>query len=371
MKLTLDDILKASQGKLVNPDALASTGGASSVSANRIAPLGESRAGDLAFLFSKAFAGELPKCQASVLIVGPPFVQPIQKSGLPLWNRIPIIESPDPYLAMARLSERIALGYSTIAHLPEELPREAPAEIHPSAVVDPTAELGAGVVIGPNCVIEAGVKIGRGTLLYPGCVIGPGVEVGEDCVFFARVTLYEWTRIGSRVRLHAGVVLGSDGFGYSPIKSDQGITGHQKIYHMGRVVVGDDVEIGANSCADRGTFGDTRIDREAKLDNLVHIGHNSHVERGAIICGGTCLAGNAHVGKFAYVGGLSGITNHVHVGDGAQVGALALVTKDVPPGGTAVGNPQREYREHFKAHAMLSKLLSDRSAARRAEREKD
>jgi UDP-3-O-[3-hydroxymyristoyl] glucosamine N-acyltransferase len=155
-------------------------------------------------------------------------------------------------------------------------------------------------------------------------------------------------------------VIGSDGFGYAPKKQGSQVTGHQKIYHLGRVVVGDDVEMGANCCVDRSTLGETRIEKNSKLDNLVHLGHNSYLGEGAVICGGTCLAGNARVGKYAYVGGLTGIGNHVHVGDGATVGALTMVTKDVQAGGTAVGNPQRDRREHFRAHALLSRLLEER-----------
>jgi UDP-3-O-[3-hydroxymyristoyl] glucosamine N-acyltransferase len=172
--------------------------------------------------------------------------------------------------------------------------------------------------------------------------------------------LYEATQLGNRVRIHSGSVLGSDGFGYAP-KIDQGqVSGHQKIYHLGRVVLEDEVEVGANSCVDRGTFGETRIGKFSKLDNLVHIGHNAKLDEGVIVCGGTCLAGNASVGKYAYIGGLTGIGNHVHVGDRAKVGALSMVTKDVVSGSTVVGNPQRESKEHFRAHALLSRLLAER-----------
>jgi UDP-3-O-[3-hydroxymyristoyl] glucosamine N-acyltransferase len=265
---------------------------------------------------------------------------------------------------MALLSEKFAGALSTVAHPPGA--SRGDSRIHASAVIHASAKIAAGVQVGAHCVIEAEARIGAGSVLYPGCYVGPSCSLGEDCVLFPGVTLYEWTELGKRVRIHAGAVLGSDGFGYAPVKAPgaeggkPGVVGHQKIYHLGRVVVGDDVEIGANSCVDRSTFGETRIDRNSKLDNLVHLGHNARLEEGAIVCGGTCLAGNASVGKYAYVGGLTGVANQVHVGDGASVGALTLVTKDVPPGSTAVGNPQREYREHFKAHATLSRLVKSR-----------
>jgi UDP-3-O-[3-hydroxymyristoyl] glucosamine N-acyltransferase len=232
--------------------------------------------------------------------------------------------------------------------------------VHPTAVVDPTAQLGEGVVIGAYCVVERGRRIGAWSTLYPGCFVGPNCQIGESTVLFPKVTVYENTEIGNRVRIHSGAVLGSDGFGYAPHRQGKTMMGHVKIYHLGQVVIEDDVEIGANGCVDRATFGQTRIGKGSKLDNLVHIGHNSTVGEGAIICGGTCLAGNVVLGRFVTIGGLTGITNHVHVQDGASVGAVSLVTKDVAPGGTAVGNPQRDYREHFKAHALLSRLLEER-----------
>jgi UDP-3-O-[3-hydroxymyristoyl] glucosamine N-acyltransferase len=123
------------------------------------------------------------------------------------------------------------------------------------------------------------------------------------------------------------------------------------------VVVGDDVEIGANCTIDRSTFGETRLARGVKLDNQVHVGHNCEIGEGTVIAGATALAGGVKFGRYAICGGLTGVANRVEVGDGASIGALALVTKDIPPGGTAVGNPQREYHEHFRAHALLTRLV--------------
>ena len=223
-----------------------------------------------------------------------------------------------------------------------------------------TAVLGAGVTLGAHCVVEDRAQIGAGSILYPSCYIGKGASLGKNCVLFPGVTLYEWTQLGDRVRIHAGTVLGADGFGYAPRKEGGRVQGHQKIYHLGRVVVGNDVEMGAQCAVDRGTLGETRIESHVKLDNFVHLGHNSRLDEGAIICGGTCLAGNSSVGKYAYVGGLVGVTNHVHIGDRANVCALTLVSKDVQAGEVVGGNPQRSHAEHFRAHALLNKLLTDR-----------
>jgi UDP-3-O-[3-hydroxymyristoyl] glucosamine N-acyltransferase len=266
--------------------------------------------------------------------------------------------------------EQFAARASSVAHLPVRDP-EGPSEVHATAVIHPTAVLGAGTQIGPHCVIEAGVRIGAGTVLYAGCFVGPGCQVGESCVLFPRVTLYEWTELGNRVRIHSGAVLGSDGFGYAPDRQGGRVVGHRKIHHLGRVQVGDDVEIGANSCVDRGTLSDTVIGANAKVDNLVHIGHNARLDEGAVICGGTCLAGNASVGKYAYVGGLTGISNNVHVGDGAIVGAVSFVSRDVAPGSTAAGNPQREVRDHLRAHALLGRLIEGRVRERPSARSEE
>jgi UDP-3-O-[3-hydroxymyristoyl] glucosamine N-acyltransferase len=267
-----------------------------------------------------------------------------------------VVACPDPYLAMALLSADFARELSTLSHSK----RPEISSIHPTAVIHPSVQLGKQITVAAHCVVDEGSKIGDGSVLYPGVVIGPRVTVGEDSVFFPGVVIYENCEIGNRVRIHGNSVIGADGFGYAPKKSAQGMEGHQKIYHLGRVVVGDDVEIGASSTVDRSTLGDTVIEKHAKIDNQVQIGHNAHVGEGAIICGGSALAGRARLGRYAVVGGLTGVTNAVTVGDGASVAALSLVTRDVAPGSTAVGNPQREYAEHFRAHAALNRLVSER-----------
>jgi UDP-3-O-[3-hydroxymyristoyl] glucosamine N-acyltransferase len=370
MSFSVSDIVSWTGGRLVNAAAPASLAGSSSglsegqlsaIRVERAVPLAGSSASDLAFFFAKAYQKELPSAAPGILITGEPFVQPLQASGLPLWNRSAIVACADPYLAMAILSGKFAAKLSSVAHckwdaaIPEFLDEP---QVHASAIVHAEAVLGRGVVVGAHCVVESGARIGAGTVLYPGCFVGPDCVIGENCVLFPRVTLYEWTHLGNRVRIHAGGVIGSDGFGYAPKREGKQVVGHQKIYHLGKVVIGDDVEIGANSCVDRGTFGETRLENNVKLDNQVHIGHNAFLDEGAVVCGGTCLAGRASVGKYAYVGGLTGIANDVHVGDGASIGAMTLLSKDVPPGSTALGNPQREFREHFKAHAMLNRLVT-------------
>jgi UDP-3-O-[3-hydroxymyristoyl] glucosamine N-acyltransferase len=332
--------------------------------------LGTSKETDLAFFFNRAYQHELPGARPGVLITGEAFVKPLEAAGLPSWKTTAVVACADPYLAMAILSEKFAAKLSTVTHEAAEVAAEAAEsggkpQIHPTAVVHPTAEVGSGVKIGAHAVVEEGSKLGSGTVIYPGCYVGPGCVLGEQCVLFPNVVLYEWTQLGNRVRIHSNSTLGSDGFGYAPRPG-----GHQKIYHLGRVVVGDDVEIGANTSIDRGTIADTRIGKMAKIDNQVQVGHNATVDDGAILCGSIAVAGNASVGKFVYVGGLTGITNHVHVGDGAKVGAMSLLTKDVAPGEIVAGSPQRTHKEHFKVHAWLSRMAQAGKAGR-GKREKE
>ncbi len=358
LSFSVQEILECVKGRIVNLTELG--GQLPEIQICRPASLGTSRLNEIAFFFSKAFAHELSSALPGVLITGEPFVPFLEQAHLPFWKQAAVIACHDPYLAMALISEKFVPHLSSVGHIPQEIRAHAAPQIHSSAVVGSFVELGDGVILGAQCVIESHSRIGAGTVLYPGCFIGSHSILGESCVLFPRVTLYEGTQLGNRVRLHSGAVIGSDGFGYAPKRENREIVGHQKIYHLGHVILGDDVEIGANSCVDRGTLGNTRIEKQVKLDNLVHIGHNSHLAEGAVICGGTCLAGNASVGKYAYVGGLTGIGNQVHVGDGATVGALTMVTKDIPPRGTAVGNPQRNDKEHFRAHALLNRLLAER-----------
>lgn len=353
MPFSLAQILEWTGGEWVNPGIPHED--AHSIDVVRPSVIAHAKKENIVFFFSKDYQKDLLLSQPGVLLTAPPFVDPLRESGLPLWKNTAIVSCVDPYFAMARVTDHMASELSTVAHqvYPEH------TEIHPSAVISATARVGHRVKIGAHCTVEDGAVLGEGVVLYPGVYIGPHVEIGEGTVLFPRVSVYEYAKIGARVRIHAGVVIGADGFGYAPRRSGRTVLGHQKIYHLGRVVIGDDVEIGANACVDRATFGETRVGNQAKIDNLVQVGHNAIIGEGTILCGSVAVAGSAELGKYVYVGGIAGITQ-VKIGDGAQIAALTLVSKDIPPGGTAVGNPQREHREHFKIHAMLNRLLEGR-----------
>ncbi len=235
------------------------------------------------------------------------------------------------------------------AFVPVE-PPPAPG-VHPSAVVDPTAELGEGVSVGASCVVGPLARLGDGVVLHPNVTIGRGVHVGEGTVLHPGVVAYNGIRIGERCVVHAGAVLGADGYGFDPTPN-----GWQKIPQCGTVVIEDDVEIGANTCIDRGRFGATRIARGAKLDNLVHIAHNVVVGEGALLIAQVGVAGSTKIGARAILAGQVGVNGHIEIGDGARIAAQAGVFGDVPPGADYLGWPARPRREALRNLALSQRL---------------
>lgn len=237
--------------------------------------------------------------------------------------------------------------------------------VHPSAVIDPTAKIGSGVSIGPGVVIGKESKIGDGCVLHPGVKIGNAVQIGVNTEIFPNVVIYDFTVVGDHCRLHAGVVLGADGFGYALKKQNGRPVGHEKIIHSGRVVVGNYVEIGANTTIDRGTFSDTTIADQVKIDNQVQIGHNCKIGYGSIICGKVGLSGSVIVGKFVVLAGDVGVGNKVVIGDGAQVGGGSKVGKDIPPGEAFMGYPARPVKDFYRLSALLQKMVKSESRDRK------
>jgi UDP-3-O-[3-hydroxymyristoyl] glucosamine N-acyltransferase len=229
--------------------------------------------------------------------------------------------------------------------------RHPTAIIDPSAHIDPGASIAAGVVIGPGCRVSAGVSIGVHCVLGRDVTIGPGSRLGP------RVHLGDRTVVGTNVILHTGVVLGCDGFAYRPNPDG---SGYVKLPHVGNVVVEDNVEIGANSCIDRGRFGPTRIGMGTKIDNLVQIAHNCQIGKHVIICGCTGIAGSVRIGDHAVVGGHVGIADNLTIGRNAKVGAKSAVMHSVPDNGYIAGVPALLGREAFKLVAYVRRMLADR-----------
>jgi len=252
-----------------------------------------------------------------------------------------IVVVQDPRLAFIRVSEVLCP------------PRPVQPGIHPTAVIGENVQLGRGVSVGPNVVIESGVKLGAETQLGAGVFLGEGVEIGSRCLLYPRVTVYPHVKIGDRVVLHAGAVLGSDGFGYLYAEGR-----HYKFPQLGGLIIEDDVEIGANTTVDRGSLGTTRIGQGTKIDNLVQVAHNVRIGRHSIIAAQTGISGSAEIGEFVTLAGQVGVADHVRIGDRAVIGAQAGIPtgKAVRKGSVMWGTPARPLAEFKRMYAHLSRL---------------
>jgi UDP-3-O-[3-hydroxymyristoyl] glucosamine N-acyltransferase len=251
----------------------------------------------------------------------------------------PALRTPNPYLALARaLAElhpaaRVAAG------------------MHPSAMVATDARVDAGASIGPLCVISSGAEIEAGTVLDAQVFVGANVRIGPDCRIFPHVTLREGTQLGARVMVHAGAVIGADGFGYARENAR-----YVKIPQIGRVVLEDDVEIGANVTIDRATLGATRIGRGTKIDTLVQIAHNVQVGEDTVIVAQVGIAGSSQIGSRVTLAGQVGVVDHVRIGDDVVVGAQAGVANDIPPRTVALGSPAVPHLEFKRQLAAMARL---------------
>ncbi len=295
----------------------------------RIRGIEEAGEGDLTFLANPKYRKKLETTEASAILVAR---DTTCKDKNLLWV-------DDPYRALGRL---LALFY------PEE---EEAAGIREYVSID------AGADVSPEAVVYPGVHIGRGArvearaVLYPGVFIGRDAVVGEGSILYPHVTLYRRCLIGRRVVLHAGVVVGSDGFGFAMPGQE-----NQKIPQVGYVQIDDDVEIGANTTIDRGTLGRTWIQRGVKIDNLVQIAHNVVIGERSVIVAQVGISGSTKLGRGVIIGGQAGLVGHIQLGDHVMVAARAGVHKDIPPNQIVAGAPHKPHREWLKLEATLSKL---------------
>jgi UDP-3-O-[3-hydroxymyristoyl] glucosamine N-acyltransferase len=297
---------------------------------------------DLSFIEDAKYLDRAAQCRAGAVLAGE-----FAAGGVPgLESTLLIVK--EPRLAFARAVALIADS------------GRRPGGVHATAVVDSTARMDAEVSIDAHAVIGRHVRIGARTRIGPGCVLFDDVELGEDCELIALVTIYSKTRLGRRVIVHAGAVLGSDGFGFA---KDEATGAYHKFPQIGRLEIGDDVEIGANCTIDRAALDATVIAAGAKLDNLVHVGHNVQIGRNVVISAQTGIAGSSVLEQNVIVAGQVGIADHVRIEEGAILGAQSGVPSSKVIRGKGVvfwGTPARPIREYLKELAALARLVKRR-----------
>ncbi|MBL29917.1 MAG: UDP-3-O-(3-hydroxymyristoyl)glucosamine N-acyltransferase [Flavobacteriaceae bacterium] len=255
----------------------------------------------------------------------------------------PIIFVDDADIAMGKLLEIFS---------PDNIP-VFENDVHQSAVIHPSAIISKDVKIGPFCYVGKNVKIGKGTILYPNVSVFDNSLIGDKCIFWSGTVIRENSVIGNSCIFHNNVSIGADGFGYRPSPEGKGLV---KIHHIGNVVIGNDVEIGANTCVDKATFDSTIIGDGSKIDNLVQIAHNSVMGKYCIMAGNSGLAGSVSLGDGVMIGGGASVKEHTKIGSGASVGAGSGVISDVKEGTTVLGYPAAEYRDMLKQWVAIKKL---------------
>ena len=299
----------------------------------RVGPLDRSGSDTISFAVSGRYAKELRDTGAGIVLV------PEALAAAPSGAAARVVVA-DSYRALVRV-----IG----ALFPAAEPTPG---VDPTARLGPGSVLGTDVVIGPCVILGRDVRIGARSRLGEGVSLGDGVVVGDDTRLDARVVCYAGSRVGSRVVVKAGTVIGGDGFGYLP-----GPQGHLRIPHVGGCIIEDEVEIGSNSCVDRGSVDDTVIGRGTKIDNLVQVGHNVRIGERCLLMAGVGVAGSTRVGDGAILAGHVGITDHLRIGAGARVAAKSAVFGDVEPGISISGHPARPHRQFLRAQAALYRLV--------------
>lgn len=300
-----------------------------------IAPLSAAEPRHLSFLDNAKYADAFAVTRAGACVI-----HPDAASRAP--EGMALLLSPKPYRSYALIVQRFYPARPAAAGVADG------AHVDPTAILAPDCEIAAGAVVG------ARAEIGAGAIIGPNAVIGEGVVIGAGTTVGANASLSHCL-IGARVEIHPGVRIGQRGFGFA-----MGAEGHVVLPQVGRVIVEDDVEIGANSCIDRGAGPDTVIGKGAKIDNLVMIAHNVQVGPGAVIVAQAGVAGSSSIGAFAVLAGQVGVAGHLKIGNGAQIGAQSGVMRDVEAGGSVLGSPAMPIKEHFRQLTALRMLIKQK-----------
>ncbi|WP_296817894.1 UDP-3-O-(3-hydroxymyristoyl)glucosamine N-acyltransferase [Brevundimonas sp.] len=322
--LTLAQLAKAGSADLVrgDPDAVIET----------VAPLALAGARGAAFLGDKRYRADLAATRAGAVFLAAPDAD-FAPAGVGL------LVTPTPQAAWSAAAARL----------------HPPRRLEPDQARHPSVELEEGVLIGPGVVIGEGVAIGARTRIGANVVIGPGVQIGRDCDIGPNVSL-GFCLIGDRVRIAAGAVIGEPGFGVAGHAS-----GLVDVVQLGRVVIQDRVSVGANSCIDRGAYGDTVVGEGTKIDNLVQVAHNVRIGRNCILAGHVGLAGSVVIGDGSALGGRAGVTDHVTIGKNCRVAAASAVSSDMPDGETWGGDPARPIKRFLRETVWLAKQARGRA----------
>ncbi|MFG6448413.1 UDP-3-O-(3-hydroxymyristoyl)glucosamine N-acyltransferase [Roseateles sp. BYS180W] len=330
--------------------------GAPDTCVSRVAPLDEADGQSIAFLANPLYRAQLGSTQAACVIVAPALAQEAhERQG---GGRCCIV-TPDPYLYFARLTQW------WVRHMRA---RPAAVAIHPTALVDPAALIGAEVEIGAFAVVEAGARVGDGVRIGAHAVVQHDAQIGAGTVLAPHVVLGYDCRIGARCLVHASTVIGSDGFGFAPAPGEHGVE-WVKIEQLGAVAIGDDVEIGSNCSIDRGALGDTVIADGVKIDNLVQIAHNVHIGTGTAIAGAVAIAGSARIGAYCTIAGAARIKGHIQIADRVNITATSVITGSIHQAGTYGGHfPFDAYANWEKNAATLRKLHDMRQRVRALEK---
>lgn len=333
----LGDLANTLGAELLDPSAAARM-------VRNVAPVYRAKDGDICYMLSRKSKSELETCQATAILCDKALASIVPA-------HIAVLQTSRAHMAFALAGEILQP-----AAMRPALTTSEPAGISALAYVDPTARLETGVVVEPMAVIGADVEVGAGTRIGPGVVLGPGVKIGRDCTIAAGAKL-QCALVGNRVILHPGASIGQDGFGYGP--GPKG--GMVKIVQVGRVIIQDDVEIGANTTIDRGTMDDTVIGEGTKIDNQVQIGHNVRIGRHCGIVSKVGIAGSARIGDGVMIGGAAGINGHITIGDGVQIAAMSGVVADIPAGERYGGIPARPMRDFLRDVAEMTMRAANRS----------